>query len=87
MKEDGVRFEPPRIIVSPGTTVIWVNDDPVVHFVNTDPHPSHNVLADMNSTALRQGESYSHTFEEPGAWGYHCSAHFDLGMIAQILVK
>ena len=85
--KDGVRFASPRIIVSPGTTVTWINDDLVVHFVNSDPHPAHNVLSDLNSTAIGPGESYSYTFSEPGAWGYHCSAHHNLGMIAQIVVK
>ena len=81
------RFDAAQIVVSPGTTVTWVNNASVGHFVNSDPHPSHNVLGELNSTNLSPGESFSYTFQEPGAWGYHCSAHVNVGMNAQILVK
>ena len=80
-------FQAPRIVISPGTTVTWENGDTAVHFVNTDPHPSHNVLVGLNSTPLEPGDTYEYTFEDPGAWGYHCSAHQNLGMIAQVVVK
>ena len=82
----GERFDPARVIMSPGTTITWTNDEDNLHFVNTDPHPSHNVLSDLNSSVIRQGESYSYTFVKPGAWGYHCSAHYNLGMTAQVIV-
>ena len=84
---DERRFMPARLIISPGTTLTWVNQADVAHFVNTDPHPSHNVLIDLNSMAVNPEESFSYTFDKPGAWGYHCSAHFNLGMIAQVIVK
>lgn len=84
---DERRFDPPRIIISPGTRVTWLNGDLVAHFVNADPHPSHNVLPGLNSLAINPRESYSYTFTEPGAWGYHCSAHFNLGMVAQVVIK
>ena len=86
MKDEKL-FDPARMVLSSGTKVTWINDDEVAHFVNTDPHPSHNVLGDLNSLAINPGESYTYTFEEPGAWGYHCSAHYNLGMVAQVVVK
>ena len=84
---DGVRFDAAQIIISPGTKVTWVNEDATVHFVNTDPHPSHNVLPDLNSTAMREGDTFSYSFDKAGAWGYHCSAHQNLGMVAQVVVQ
>ena len=84
---DGLRFDPARIIISPNTTVTWINGDSTIHFVNTDPHPSHNVLEDLNSSSLNQGESYTYTFKASGAWGYHCSAHYNLEMVAQVIVQ
>ena len=84
---DDLVFDPARIVISPRTTVTWVNTGSNIHFVNTDPHPSHNVLEDLNSTSLRQGQRFTFTFDTPGAWGYHCSAHFNLGMTAQVIVK
>ena len=84
---EGDRFDANKVMVSPGTKIVWVNETAVDHFLNSDPHPSHNVLGELNSTNISSGESFSYTFQEPGAWGYHCSAHFNLGMTAQILVK
>ena len=86
MKE-GLRFDVPRILISAGTTVTWVNDDSVEHFVNSDPHPSHNLLGELNSLGLAPGAELTFTFDGPGAWGYHCSAHFNRGMIAQVVVR
>jgi plastocyanin len=80
-----VAFDPPRIIVSPGTKVVWTNQDGFTHFVNSDPHPSHNGVPELNSTALEKGQSYSFTFAVPGVYGYHCSAHTN--MTAQVLVE
>ena len=83
----GDRFGPARMIISPGTTVTWVNSDAVTHFVNSDPHPAHNVLEELNSSSLNPSDSYTYTFEDSGAWGYHCSAHYNVGMTAQVVVK
>ena len=83
----GERFGPARMIISPGTTVTWVNGDAVTHFVNSDPHPAHNVLDELNSSSLNSSDSYTYTFEDSGAWGYHCSAHYNVGMTAQVVVK
>lgn len=80
-----VKFDPARIIVSTGTTVTWTNQDPVIHFVNTDPHPSHNNLSDLNSFELKQGDVYAYTFSKPGEWRYHCSAH--AGMTGSIIAQ
>ena len=64
---EGPRFDPARIIISPGTKVTWTNEDSSAHFVNSDPHPSHNVLGDLNSFDLRNGDSYSQTLTDLGA--------------------
>lgn len=82
----GIRFEPSRIVISRGTKVNWINDDPVVHFVNTDPHPNHNALPGLNSLEIKQGEGYSFTFDQPGEWAYHCSAHVPQNMLGRVIV-
>jgi plastocyanin len=81
-----IQFEPRQIIVSQGAQVIWVNDDPVVHFVNTDPHPTHNALPALNSFEIKPGASFSFTFAQPGEWAYHCSAHVPSNMVGRIIV-
>jgi plastocyanin len=82
-----LRFDPARLIVSRGAKVTWVNNDSVLHFVNSDPHASHNVIDDFNSRSLQTGASYSFTFNETGEWGYHCSAHFGAKMTGRVIVK
>lgn len=81
-----LKFSPAQIVVSKGTKVTWTNKELASHFVNSDPHPSHNTFVDLNSQAIDQGQSYSFTFSQAGEWGYHCSAHFPL-MVAQIIVR
>ena len=69
-----VQFAPAKVIVSRGTVVTWRSADQVVHFVNSDPHPSHNVLPGLNSVGMENGDTFSYTFDEPGEWSYHCAA-------------
>ena len=80
-------FQPASIIISKGTKVVWTNQEAVTHFVNTDPHLSHNALPALNSLEINQGESYSFTFNEAGEKHYHCSAHYPQGMVARIIVE
>ena len=85
MKE--IKFTPALVRVSPGTRVTWMNDDPIGHFVNSDPHPSHNAFPNLNSFEIGKGASYSFTFNQPGEWAYHCSAHFPANMFGRVIVQ
>lgn len=79
-------FEPKNIKVSKGTRVTWTNNDSTTHYVNTDSHPAHTYVLEMNSKALGKGDSYSYTFQTAGIYPYHCSAHAS-AMTANILVE
>lgn len=81
-----LQFMPMNIKISKGTKVNWINDDEVEHYVNTDPHPAHTYYPSQNSQTLQQGDVYSVTFNTPGAYPYHCSAHAH-SMVGSILVK
>ncbi len=81
-----IKFQPMNLRISKGTVVTWVNDDGVDHYVNTDSHPAHTHQPDLNSKALKKGETYSYTFNETGAYPYHCSAHAD-NMTGTIIVE
>lgn len=63
--------------IAPGTTVRWVNKDPVAHTTT-----SNDGLWD--SSFLLEGQSYEYTFEEAGEYPYHCTPHPE--MIATIVV-
>ena len=85
MKE--VKFDQNKIIISPGTEVTWVNEDNFGHFVNTETHPEHTYYPEQNSRELTKGKTYSVTFQTPGQYNYHCSAHVPEGMVASLIVS
>ncbi len=80
-----IAFGPQAVVVSAGTKVTWTNRDAVVHFVNSDPHPTHNHTPALNSLYLAKDTSYSFTFAQTGEYAYHCSAHTN--MTGRVLVK
>ena len=43
---ENIQFSSARIIVSPGTRIVWTNRENVEHFVNTDSHPFPYLLSD-----------------------------------------
>jgi len=61
-------FDPVTITVSANTTITWTNKDAVSHTVtsNTGLFDSGNIQA--NGT-------YSHLFDTPGNYPYHCIIH------------
>ena len=64
-----ILFEPKAIKIKPGTTVTWVNKDPVVH----------NVRA-YDSTFLSPDEmppaaTFAFRFDTPGTYRYECTFH------------
>ena len=54
--------------VAVGTTVTWTNLDPVIHTVTA-------VDDSFDSGFMREGDTWSHTFEEPGEFEYLCTPH------------
>jgi len=51
-----------------GTTVTWTNQDPIIHTVTA-------VDESFDSGFMREGETWSYTFEEPGEFEYLCTPH------------
>lgn len=67
-----------EIIVAPGTTVMWTNDDPVDHTVTADDGA-------FDSGVIAPRQSWTRTFAEPGRFPYHCTPHpFMTGMVLVI---
>lgn len=62
-------FAPANIVVDVGTTVTWTNEDNVAHTVTSDEG------GELDSPLLGENESFSHTFDQPGAYAYHCTPH------------
>lgn len=64
----GMNFHPDRVTVAPGTTVTWTNDDSFAHTATSDTKL-------WDSGLLQPGKSFSHTFDRPGSFPYHCAVH------------
>lgn len=79
-------FSPTNLRIKTGTRVMWVNDDPDTHYINTDSHPAHTYYVKQNSKALSKNDTFELTFDQPGLYLYHCSAHADT-MRATIIVE
>jgi plastocyanin len=62
-------FAPANLTVKVGTKVTWTNHDSAPHTVTSDTGTT------LNSAQLSNGESYSHTFTQPGTYNYHCTVH------------
>jgi plastocyanin len=65
---DNFTFKPDTITVPIGTTVVWENDDDIVHTV---------VALDgaFRSPALDTEDKFSFTFDKAGTFEYFCSLH------------
>lgn len=63
-------FDPAKVMVNVGTTVVWTNNDNVPHTVTSDPNG-----AIFASPAIQPGETFSATFKVVGNFPYHCSIH------------
>jgi len=66
----GFAFHPATITVVIGVnnTVTWTNDDSTTHTVTSDSSL-------FGSGDLAQHATYTHTFDQAGTYGYHCSIH------------
>lgn len=68
----GGQFLPQETTIQAGTTVEWTNED----------HHPHDVAGDQMAWAspggaggLAKGETFAHTFDEPGTYEYYCRMH------------
>lgn len=70
-------FSNTSITVAVGATVIWVNNDNMVHTVTADD-------GSFNSGDIQVNGSFSKTFNSTGTYPYHCIYH--TGMTGTIVV-
>ena len=61
-------FTPTKLNITVGTTVIWYNNDPVIHTVTARD-------GSFDSGSLSMDETFSHTFQEKGSFDYYCIPH------------
>ncbi|HTW84653.1 MAG TPA: cupredoxin domain-containing protein [Candidatus Sulfotelmatobacter sp.] len=61
-------FVPARVVVKPGTIVVFVNDDDDAHTATADN-------GSYDSGGLGTGESWKHAYTSAGSYAYHCTMH------------
>jgi len=64
-----MQFSPARVVVKSGSQVTWEQQDAAPHVVISSNSN------ELRSSTLRSGQSYTHTFNEPGTYEYYCSLH------------
>jgi len=65
----GFAFSFDTIEIKAGEEVTWVNEDGAPHTVTSDSG------SELNSGSMSKGVSYSHVFNTPGTYAYHCGFH------------
>lgn len=70
-------YSPPAIRVAAGTTVVWSNNDTVVHTITSGSSDGNVGTADglFDSGNVSSGDSFEVTFTEPGEFSYFCTPH------------
>ncbi len=89
-----VWFDPAGLLVRPGTTVTWRNDNPGNSHTTTAYHPANRGhplripagAEPWNSDYLLPGETFSVTLSVPGVYDYFCIPHEAAGMVGRIVV-
>ena len=73
-------FAPPSITIQAGGTVTWSNDGESAHTVTANS-------GSFDSGNLDPGQSFSHTFSQPGTFAYFCQYHESLGQKGTVTVQ
>jgi plastocyanin len=99
---DQLVFDPEETTVAPGTTVVWENVGTIGHsvtayeeeipddaeFFASGGFDSEQAARDAYPEGdVPGGESYQHTFEVEGTYGYFCIPHETAGMVAELTVS
>ncbi len=67
------QFKPARVTTSPGRTVVWTNEDDVLHTVTAGDPDRPSGLFDARLDG--RGATFRHTFLRPGTYRYFCARH------------
>jgi len=62
------------IIINPGQTVTWLNEDYTMHSVKSGSQ-NNGVNGIFASDMIMPGDSFSHTFTQSGMFNYYCPSH------------
>jgi plastocyanin len=74
-----IKFNPAKVTIKKGQTVVWTNDDSVGHDVTSDTFKS------GSPGGIENGQTFQHKFAKAGTFKYRCSVH--PGMEGTVVVK
>ncbi|WP_254841204.1 halocyanin domain-containing protein [Natronomonas marina] len=84
--ENGLLFDPPAILVDPGTTVVWEwTGEGVPHNVVHQPEGDGDPAFETELIS-EAGATFEYTFEEEATFRYYCSPHRAVGMKGVVAV-
>jgi plastocyanin len=69
-----IQFAPRKVKLARGATVTWTNRDQVAHTVTQ----GNRVYNEFTSPDVERGQSFRHTFDEPGEVRYRCTIHANM---------
>lgn len=78
------QFLPREIQVTPGTVVIWQNNDSSPHTSTADDI---NSGEGWSSGTLATGQTFSKTFSKPGIYTYYCNIHPSMRGTVQVVTE
>jgi plastocyanin len=92
---DQMKYDPSKVTIKHGDTVVWKNSSSVVHTVTADASVAKNKshvrlppgAKKFNSGDIAPGAQYSQRFDVPGKYRYFCIPHEAAGMIGELEVK
>ena len=64
-----LKYEPAKLTIKAGETVVWTNEDDNDHTVVSDEEDQ------FESENIGRGETFKHTFKSKGKFAYHCRYH------------
>jgi len=71
----GAGFEPPTVTVSPGSSVIWDNQDNALHTATSGESPTPDGKFDSGLIGANQASKPVTMPTEPGDYKYFCTLH------------
>ena len=99
---DDLTFEPETVTIAQGGTVTWKNVGSIDHTVTAyeDEIPDSSVYfasggfdseqtarQNMEDGLIAGGETFEHTFDRPGRYGYFCIPHESAGMTGTVQIE
>ncbi|OIO80355.1 hypothetical protein AUJ84_03880 [Candidatus Pacearchaeota archaeon CG1_02_32_132] len=93
-------FVPNTLTINSGDTITWINENTAGSWPASDVHPTHTSYPGSAKSkcgtseqsmifdacgGLKEGESYSFTFDEVGSWNFH--DHLKPNWVGTVIVK